>query len=152
MVDRRSGDVVAVYSVDPFFCFHQVNAYETENYEIIMDSCMYPDASVIDNLYLSEIRSGKMFDAFPAQLRRYRLPLGGIDRGGPLETELKRHETGFDYELIHPSFEMPKINYDAYNGKTYRYTFGLGNSVIRRGLTTLLKVLIDMFCFLQGNL
>jgi len=148
VVDRKSGDVVAVYSVDPFFCFHQVNAYEAKNDEIVLDSCMYPDASVIDNLYLNEIRSGKMFDAFPAQLRRYRLPLGGIDRG-PLETELERNEAGFDYELIHPSFEMPKINYDSYNGKMYRYTYGLGNSMIRRGLTTLLKIDVDSKEYLE---
>lgn len=138
-MERKSGRTVGVYEVDSFFCFHQVNAYECGN-ELIFDSTMYPDGSVIENLYLSEIRSGKMLDAFPAELRRYRLPLDGIDGECPLEINLEKHATGLDYELIHPSFEMPKINYDAINGKKYQFTYGIGNSTIRRGLTTLLKV------------
>ena len=145
LVDRKSKSVVAIYSVEPFFCFHQVNAYESESNEIILDSCMYPDASVIDNLYLSEIKHGHMVDAFPAQLRRYRLPIDGISNEHPMQVELKKYETGLDFELLHPSFEMPKINYDAFNGKKYKYTFGLGYSTIKRGLSTLLKVLIYIF-------
>ena len=141
LVDRKSGKAVAIYSVDPFFCFHQVNAYISEDgKELIFDSTMYPDASVIDNLYLSEIRAGKMLDAFPAELRRYRLPLDGISSECPLEVELEKYASGLDYELLHPSFEMPKINYAAFNGKKYRYTYGIGNSTIRRGLSTFLKV------------
>ena len=106
---------------------------------------MYPDASVIDNLYFNEIRHGNMVDAFPAQLRRYRLPIDGISSEHPMQVELKKYETGLDFELLHPSFEMPKINYGAFNGKKYKYTFGLGYSTIRRGLSTLLKVLIYIF-------
>ena len=106
---------------------------------------MYPDASVIDNLYLSEIKHGNMVDAFPAQLRRYHLPIDGISNEHRMQVELKKYETGFDFELLHPSFEMPKINYDAFNGKKYKYTFGLGYSTIKRGLSTLLKVLSYIF-------
>ena len=120
--------------------------YESENNELILDGCMYPDASVIDNLYMSEIRRGEVFDAFPAQLRRYRLPIDDInDECRQFQADLKRYETGLDFELIHPSYEMPKINYDTFNGKVYKYTYGIGYSTVRRGLSTLLKVKITFF-------
>lgn len=139
-MERESGKTIAVYAIDSCFTFHQVNAYESGG-ELIFDCTMYPDGSVFDNLYLSEIKSGSMFDAFPAELRRYRLPLDDLSSACPLEMQLERYENGLDHVLIHPSFEMPKINYDSVHGKQYKYTYGVGNSTIRRGLTTLLKVI-----------
>eukprot|EP00795_Rhopilema_esculentum_P009144 gene9144-16807_t len=142
LIERKSGKVIASYEVDPFFSFHQVNFYETED-EVVFDITVYPDDSVIDNLYLSNIKSGKTKDAFPGQLRRYRLPLKGVSVENPLRMHLPRDSMGLDYELIHPNYEMPKINYEHYNGKKYRYTYGVGNSSIRKGLTTLLKIDVD---------
>lgn len=92
---------------------------------------------------MSEIREGRTKDAFPAELRRYRLPLQDVSSESPVKCMLKKNADGLDHEMIHPSYEMPKINYDHYNTKKYQYTYGTGNSSIRRGLTTLLKVTFE---------
>lgn len=139
-MDKKSGKVAAVYSADAFFCFHQVNAYEVGDEEVVFDCTMYPDGSVIDNLYLSELRSGNTLDAFPAELRRYRLPLCDVGTGSPKKINLTRYTNGLDHEVLHPSFELPKINYAMFNARKYRYAYGVGNSTVRRGLSTLVKV------------
>ena len=139
LIDRKSGKVGAVYEVDPFMCFHQINSYETEN-EVVFDTCFYHDGSVMEDLYLRNLYSGQTKEIFPAELRRYHLPLNGFNPDKPVTVEVVKDASGHDYDLIHPSFEMPKINYKVSNGKKYQYTYGTGNSAITSGLTTLLKV------------
>ena len=111
LLDRDSGDVVGTHSTDPFFVFHHVNAYEADR-SIVLDLIAYPDASVIDALYLENLRSAS--PALPTgELRRYRLPFANED---------------VERETLYPGhIELPTIDYAHRNTRSYCYAYGVGN-------------------------
>ena len=54
-----------------------------------------------------------------SEVRRYELPLadlGDLDAGKPLHMG----RTGKDYTLLYVGMDLPRINYEDYNGKPYR--------------------------------
>src|SRR5690606_36276876 len=58
-------------TTDPFFSFHHVNSFQEEDYTIHVDLVAYPNADIIQQLYLKELRQGKGIDF--GRLRRYRV-------------------------------------------------------------------------------
>ncbi len=86
LVDRRSGAACGGFRTDACFAFHHVNAYEADG-EVVVDVCAYPDAGMIEDLYLERLRAGKPVAS--AVLTRFRLDLRdrsvrqrGARRGG----------------------------------------------------------------------
>ncbi|HEX5512999.1 MAG TPA: carotenoid oxygenase family protein, partial [Gammaproteobacteria bacterium] len=74
IVDKETGEVVKTARSEPFFAFHHVNAFE-RGAEVVVDIVAYPDASVIDQLYLDRLQSGLPVTV-TGQLRRFRIGLG----------------------------------------------------------------------------
>ena len=72
LVDRASGEAGAGFETDACFAFHHVNGYE-DGGEVVVDLCTYPDAGVIEDLYLDRLRAGKPVQF--ASLTRFRLRL-----------------------------------------------------------------------------
>jgi len=72
VLSKDDGQVVTTCKSDAFFVFHHVNAFEQED-EIVVDLVAYPDAMIIDAMYLDKLRSGA--DVSTGHLRRYRLRL-----------------------------------------------------------------------------
>ncbi|QLH84874.1 carotenoid oxygenase family protein [Halosimplex pelagicum] len=122
VVDRDTGDVVATRVADPWFVFHHVNAFEAgsgdaageptgdaDAGELVVDLVAYPDADVVDGLYLSAaedwFESGQ-----DGQLRRFRIPLGG----GRVTSESR-------YEGL----ELPRVARGD-RTKSYRYAYAQG--------------------------
>jgi carotenoid cleavage dioxygenase-like enzyme len=108
LLDRRTGEVGGSFEGDACFAFHHVNAYE-EGDEVVVDACTYPDAGVIEDLYLERLRAGK-----PVRwgtLTRFRLD---------------RASGSVRSETIAEDFELPRINYGRCNERPYRYTWGNG--------------------------
>lgn len=140
LVERKSGKVAGVFSTEAFMCFHQINAYEKEN-ELVFDMCGYNDASIMQTLYLQSLRgekkAGKM--AIP-EIRRYRLPLGKISPENPVHMELEKDANGRDYESIRMGVELPRINYEKYNGREYSFVYGIAPSQQYEGSTGVSKV------------
>jgi carotenoid cleavage dioxygenase-like enzyme len=101
--DRDTGKHRGTYEHDAFFSFHHVNAFERGENELVVDLIAYPDASVIDGLYLegNGVRGGLPH----SDLRRYTIDLEG---GGV------RSET-----LAVGPLELPRIDYGARNGRDY---------------------------------
>jgi carotenoid cleavage dioxygenase-like enzyme len=115
LMSRRDGTVRS-YDAEAFFAFHHVNAFE-QNGDVFVDIAAFPDTSLIDTLYLDNLRSGGM--AAAAQLRRYQLPANG--------------KTAAYEPLSDETFEMPRINYGRCNRRDYRFAYGFSN---RRDLPT----------------
>jgi carotenoid cleavage dioxygenase-like enzyme len=109
LVNRLTGEVQHQFVTDPCFAFHHVNAYE-EGDELIVDASAYPDASIVEQLYLGRVRA-KAPDQ-RAELRRFHLrPAEGI----------VTHE-----RLIDEPVELAQINYARCNEHQYRYAWGVG--------------------------
>ncbi len=106
-MDRRSGEAIGGFHTDACFSFHHINAYEDDG-EVVVDLCAFPDAQVIEDLYLERLRTGTpLSQAVPT---RFRLSLG--DRTVTRE------------RLADGGLELPRINYRRCNGRPYRYAWG----------------------------
>jgi carotenoid cleavage dioxygenase-like enzyme len=109
LFDRGDGRVLGPFTADARFAFHHVNAYE-EGDEVVVDVCTYPDAGVVEDLYLERLRTGKPVAA--AHLERFRIaPAAG-------EVSIER--------LLEEPLELPRINYMRCNERPYRYVWGVG--------------------------
>jgi len=107
VVDRASGAIAARLESDPFFSFHHVNAFERDG-RIHVDLCAYPDAEIIDRLYLKRLRSAD--PGIPrSELRRYVLD--------PARGTVERRT------IMDATFELPRKD-DARNGRPYRFAYG----------------------------
>jgi beta,beta-carotene 9',10'-dioxygenase len=117
VVDKASGKVVSEAETEPFFAFHHINAFERDG-EIVADFAAYPDAKIVQQLYLDALRSdGASLTC--GEFRRYRIPLSGGKRA--------------TYELVmDENIEFPRINYEQSNGKPYGCVFGAS---IQQGTT-----------------
>ncbi|MEL7433233.1 MAG: carotenoid oxygenase family protein, partial [Chloroflexota bacterium] len=109
VISKATGEVVNTVMTDPFFAFHVINAYEADD-AIVVDVSAYPDASVIDDLYLHNLR-GSDFVSRGGDMTRLHVPLNG--------------DTATQTVVGTEQIELPRIN-EAYNGREYRFAYGAG--------------------------
>jgi carotenoid cleavage dioxygenase-like enzyme len=108
VVARESGNRAGLHEAEGFFAFHHVNAFERDG-EILVDLLAYPDDAVIRDHYMDALLSRRS-PPTTAELRRYRLRPG----------------TSAIYEkLVDEPLELPRINYEANNGRDYSYVYGI---------------------------
>jgi carotenoid cleavage dioxygenase-like enzyme len=124
VISKDDGHVVATCESEAFFAFHHVNAFEQGD-DIVVDLIAYPDATIIDALYLDKLRRGRA-DLATGQLRRYCLRLTGGDSA---------YET-----LSEETLEFPRIHYKACNANPYRYLFATGNRLPHNFHDQLVKI------------
>ncbi|CAH0045402.1 unnamed protein product [Clonostachys solani] len=130
VVDRHNGGIVSKYSIDEtFFAFHQINSFEDDNGDILIDLPRMDDYFFLDTSMLSTLRSKtnttEKFKEMEGEFTRYRLPFvgnGSHSSNGSLIT----HKASVDFFLPfdEANLEMPRIN-EALNGRPYRYAYGL---------------------------
>jgi carotenoid cleavage dioxygenase-like enzyme len=128
VIGLADGAVRGVYRTEAFFAFHHINAY-MDSGELVVDACSYPDASVIDALYLNRLRDG---DSVPIPVpTRYRIDL---DRG-----------TVRSNRIADIPLELPRIAYGQYNGRGYRFAYGVSADEVdsRDWFNRLVKVDVD---------
>jgi beta,beta-carotene 9',10'-dioxygenase len=122
VIELATGQLRGTYQGEAFFAFHHVNAFERGG-DIVIDLCAYDNADVVAALYLDRLRDDQ-FTVPHAELRRYRVPLGGGD-------VTRESVPGVPLEL-------PRIDYGRRNGRAYRYAYGAGGD--RDFLHQILKV------------
>jgi carotenoid cleavage dioxygenase-like enzyme len=110
LVDRASGEALGGFHTDACFAFHHVNAHE-EGDEVVVDLCVFDDATIIEDLYLERLRAGKPVSS--ATLTRFRL--------GLKDRSVERQR------LAEEEIELPRINYGRCNERPYRYVWGVGD-------------------------
>jgi carotenoid cleavage dioxygenase-like enzyme len=108
VIDRHSGRHVGDWRGDPFFVFHNVNAFE-DGEDIVIDLCAYENAEIVPALGLARLRAGEPIPK--AYLERFRLRAGGAVERTRLSEE---------------SLELPRIDYGRVNTRPYRYVWGTG--------------------------
>lgn len=109
--DRDTGKQVGTWEGLPCFAFHHVNAFEMES-TLYVDIATYPDARIVEQLYLENLREGDK-DLHPGKLHRFAL--------SPHATDARREV------LSEVGLELPRINYARRNGLPYTYVWGAGN-------------------------
>jgi len=158
IVSRKTGRIVnedIEYKADAFCFFHHVNCYE-ENKCIIIDVITYPEASAYDSMYLANLRSltpKEYCEKLPkGYMNRFVIPLDidsledkpGIEkRLIPYSTSKAVYEKGSvlitPEKVVEETFEFPVINYQKYNTRKYKYTYGVGRSADGY-ISTIIKV------------
>jgi carotenoid cleavage dioxygenase-like enzyme len=123
--EKDGGRRVTSARTDPVFAFHHVNAFEDGDH-LAIDFVAYPDAAIIDQLYLARLRAGEPVDA-TGRLTRYTVPLQG---SGPVTAE----------KLNDTMIELPRIDYDLVAGRPYRYVWGVGRRAEGGFLDCIVKI------------
>lgn len=110
VIDSTSGEVRTDTTTAPCFAFHHINAYESGE-QLVIDLCAFPDASVIDALYVDKLRANRPVPV--ARPTRFTVtPATGDVRIRQLTVE---------------PLELPRIAYGSHNGRPYRYAYGCGS-------------------------
>ena len=125
IVAKDTGEVVRTAKTDATFAFHHVNAFANDG-GISVDVIAYPDASAIDQLYLSPLRANAPITA-TGKLVRFDVPLAD---GAPITRRT----------LADVPLELPRINYARCAGKPYRYLWGAGIEVESDFLDSIVKI------------
>jgi beta,beta-carotene 9',10'-dioxygenase len=112
VIDRHAGGVKATVEVDPFFVFHNVNAFD-RNGRIEMDVCAYRDNTIIDALYLKNLRRA---DRRLPNVRFRRLTVDPAAAKATIRT------------LADVELELPRIDYATKSRRRYRYVYGIGRT------------------------
>lgn len=111
VISRKTNHLVGEYKTSAFFAFHHVNSYE-ESDKIILDIVSYKDASIIKALYL-DVLLGKFSEEYSdSQLMRFSIDLN------------KKSVDSFP--IAEHSIELPRINYEKFNAKKYKYAYAVG--------------------------
>ncbi|GAB4814118.1 hypothetical protein N2152v2_001164 [Parachlorella kessleri] len=124
VIDRRKGGPghVATYKAPAFFCFHTINSYE-EGDALHIDLCGYDDMTLIDDFYMSKLRSEKPAAA-QGTIRRYTLPnLPATVAAGPTAVQAAQVSVlcdgrGKGAEL----FDLPRMDTRLYM-RRYKYVY-----------------------------
>lgn len=164
--DRETGDLVAERRVPAFFFFHTVNAFEAEvgnsdgdgdedEVEIVVDLVAYDDASIVEELFMSEVEgtdSGPALDAAEGELARFRVPVegrgsvegsgsvekyGGVEKHGGVE---KRGDGGVERRDLYTGIELPRV---APRVRMQSYGYVYGQATAREGQNGLVKVNVE---------
>lgn len=126
-VDRNNGNVTILTSKEVYFAFHHINAFEKDN-KIILDISVYKDPSLIDALYLDTLLSDT--PSLPkSEFRRFALDIN--------------NNSVTSEQIINKPIELPRINYNKYNTRDYRFAYGTSSNKEGDFLNQLIKVDIE---------
>jgi beta,beta-carotene 9',10'-dioxygenase len=128
VVEKDTGRIVRSVTADAAFAFHHVNAF-ADGGDLNVDFIAYPDASVIDQLYLARLRAGEPVSV-TGHLTRFRIPL---ESDAPVARKV----------LAETPIELPRINYETSAGKRYRYLWATGTKVEGDFLDCIAKIDLD---------
>lgn len=131
LVDRHTGEVSYAHTDEAWFGFHHVNAVDREREEgvIDLDITVYPTAEVVQHFYLTSLLDRPNHNVYPDnELRRF--------------TINARTGTVTSRTLVEHSAELPRINYDQYNTKPYRYVYA--NGIANQGESVFLDTIVKL--------
>ncbi|XP_044744862.1 carotenoid isomerooxygenase isoform X2 [Coccinella septempunctata] len=156
VISRKTGTLCRKFYAESFFYLHIINQYEDCGH-VVVDICIYRDPSMLDCMYVETMKSmhhnpdyAKMFRGRPA---RYVLPMHEDENKDSslnivkLEnTKAKAFYTSKGDILVTPErlcnvgCETPRINYENFLGKSYRFFYAISSDVDAENPGTIIKV------------
>ncbi|KAK4302243.1 hypothetical protein Pmani_025648 [Petrolisthes manimaculis] len=157
VVRRDTGRVTTTqYVTETFFFLHTINAYEDRDH-IVLDIAAYKNAEMLHCMFVDALKNAA-YDPTYAQMfrgrpKRWVLPLKPDKDAGP-HTNLvtlpgtvcrgrwvRKNVVHVSSELLADiGCEVPRINYEVYNGRPYRYFYAICSDVDHPSPGTLVKV------------
>jgi carotenoid cleavage dioxygenase-like enzyme len=128
VVEKDSGKLVRTARTGACFAFHHVNAF-ADGAQLAVDAVIYPDPAIIDQLYLARLRASTPITA-TGTLTRFHVPLDG---SAPVTSR----------SLADIPLELPRIDYERYAGKPYRYVWGASVQTKGDFLDSIVKIDVD---------
>jgi carotenoid cleavage dioxygenase-like enzyme len=125
VVEKDSGRLIRSAKTDAVFAFHHVNAF-ADGDGLAVDFIAYPDATIIDQLYLARLRANAPLTA-TGKLMRFHVPLASK---APVTRRV----------LAGLPLELPRIDYERCAGKPYRYVWGTGQETPGDFLDSIVKL------------
>ncbi|CAH2324534.1 beta,beta-carotene 15,15 -monooxygenase [Pelobates cultripes] len=141
IIDKRTKKPVPVkFYTDALVTYHHINAYEEEGH-IVFDIIAYKDNNLYEMFYAANLRKDLSEESVLTSIptcKRFVIPLQeekfskNADVGVNLvklptttarATKDKNGEIACHPEDLCEGIELPRINYDYYNGKKYRYVY-----------------------------
>ena len=125
VIDRNSGrEISQKYYTDPLITFHHINAYEkndadnSNKLELIVDFVGY-DANKFEFNKIEYKETDNEDEILTPFAKRITVPIN-LNSKSNTESYCKTEILNSKY-----SIEFPAINYNRYNGKPYKYLYGL---------------------------
>ncbi|MEV0284855.1 MULTISPECIES: carotenoid oxygenase family protein [unclassified Kribbella] len=109
VIDTTDGSTRGSYQTEACFAFHHINAWDDGD-AVVFDLCSYPDAGVVDALYLDSLRGNRGVPLAVPTRFRVELASGTVTREA----------------LADEPMELPNIAYARCNGRPYRFAYGVG--------------------------
>lgn len=128
IIEKDSGRVIAQAQTDACFSFHHVNAFEQDG-RLVVDFAAYPDSQVIDQFYLSRLRSDQ--------------PVAGTGTLMRFTVDLQRGSVVQKHVLAGAPIELPRIDYRRCAGKPYRVVYGAGNQQSGDFIDNIVKIDVE---------
>ncbi|XP_013181454.1 PREDICTED: carotenoid isomerooxygenase-like [Papilio xuthus] len=121
LISRKTGEEVRRYRTETLFYFHVINAFE-DGQNVVLDFCTYKDAKILNGMYIKAMESIQSNEDcaewFRARAKRLKMPLESPDMTF-VEAKL----------LANIGCETPRIHYNMYNGKSYRYFYAISSDI-----------------------
>ncbi|ENN81377.1 hypothetical protein YQE_02194, partial [Dendroctonus ponderosae] len=152
VVSRKTGEIVRTFQAETFFFLHIINQYEDSGH-VVIDVCAYRDPSMLDCMYVETLKANyaKMFRGRPI---RFVLPLNPQSQQIAGESNLitlRNTQALAIYlpngnihvkaeKLCNLGCETPRIYYERYSGRKYRYFYAISSDVDAENPGAIIKV------------
>ncbi|KAK4884041.1 hypothetical protein RN001_000312 [Aquatica leii] len=154
VISRSAGTLSYRFYAQTFFYFHIINQYEEQDH-VILDVCIYTDASIIQSVSVAALRdTHNNCDVFRGTPIRLILPLlDSYDNIKPNENLVKIKNTNakaflredgtifVEWEVLSTSgTELPTINYSKHRGVKYKYFYAVSSDIDQGYFGAIIKV------------
>lgn len=159
IVNKATGEEVNPdirYEADPVMVFHHINAYE-DNGHVVLDLVGFKTQDPLKHVYLKNLTSEECEAIWRTieepEPRRYVLPLNISKQTQTNRNLVELGDTAATAELVSENtvhctwetlaqtgVEFPQINYPKFNGRKYRYFYGVGWHKVGKCFHTIAKI------------
>lgn len=129
VINKHDGTISGIYTTDALFALHHINSFEKGD-TILLDVAAYKDSSILFSFDVASWQSPN----HPTLPKAYpiRITMSPASKSVTLK------------KISSDALEMPRINYEQYNGKPYNFVYGthmpsgakLGTHIIKLNVTT----------------